>query len=195
MSTVTERLDGMLDMQYEHDQETSSEGWSIRTKDDAAWASRKAAKAATEITEISNWEAREIEKVRRAAETERARHQKTLEFFEGHLATFLLQEIREGRKTKSLELPGGRIQLRARQPKLEILDEEKALEQLRGTDHVQVKESVKKSTLKKALERTEDGKLVFKDTGEVIDWASFEEQPDSITFTPADEPEGEEEPS
>jgi hypothetical protein len=185
MISIADRLDEAL---INHDA-PEREGWTVDSQDSAAWASRKLAKAHAAVEAVSAWEAREIERIRAVAEAERRRYQGEIEFFEGHLGTYLLKLVAEGRKTKSLDLPGGRIQLRARQPKLEILDEERAIAWLKAAEHgelVRVKESVDKAALKKAL-AAEDGVLFIAETGEPVEWASLEEQGDSVSFTPATE--------
>jgi len=96
---------------------------------------------------------------------------------------FLRSEIAAGRKTKSLELPGGTIKLTARQPKVDIEDEaflEWAKKSGR-TDLVRVKESPDKAAFKKAAQLAEDGVIVI--DGEVIPGAKWEAQDDSASFS------------
>lgn len=88
------------------------DGWQLRDLDSATYASRKAAR---EIERVDAWEERQIELIRAAPVTERARERSTLEFFEGALAQYLAQLIRDGRKTKTLDLLHGKIAIRRRQ--------------------------------------------------------------------------------
>jgi hypothetical protein len=188
MISIAERLDEAL---INHEA-PEREGWTVDSQDSAAWASRKLAKAHAAVEAVSAWEAREIERIRAVAEAERNRYRGEIEFFEGHLGTYLVKLVAEGRKTKSLDLPGGRVQLRARQPKLEILDEAKAITWLREngySDAVRVKESVDKTAVKKALTKTQ-GFVLMAESGEIVEWASLEEQGDSMSFTPASEEAG-----
>jgi hypothetical protein len=185
MISIAERLDEAL---INHEA-PEREGWTVDSQDSAAWASRKLAKAHAAVEAASGWEAREIERIRAVAEAERNRYRGEIEFFEGHLGGYLVRLVAEGRKTKSLDLPGGRVQLRARQAKLEILDEERGILWLKDAgreDLIRVKESVDKTALKKAL-AAEDGVLFIAETGEPVEWASLEEQGDSVSFTPATE--------
>jgi hypothetical protein len=189
MISIAERLDDAL---INHEA-PEREGWTVDSQDSAAWASRKLAKAHAAVEAVSAWEAREIERIREVAEAERRRYRGEIESFEGHLGGYLVRLVAEGRKTKSLDLPGGRVQLRARQPRLEILDEAAAIAWLKAADHgeyVRIKESVDKAALKKAL-AAEEGVLFLADTGEPVEWASLEEQGDSVSLSPATEEAGE----
>lgn len=182
MPDLEERLNAHLDLE-EPPQET--EGWSITTQDEAAWASRKARDAHREVQAIDAWEEREIERVRAAAESERKRPRQTAEFMESALSDYLVRLAREGRAKKSIALPGGTIQLRKRQPNL-TYDEGQLLAWLRENGHtefVKVKESVSKGDLKKALTKDE-GRVVMTSTGEVVPGVDLTEQPDSASFKP-----------
>lgn len=190
MTEVLERLNDQLRPVNapENPEEGEREPWRVRTQDDAAWASRKARDAHQEVKAIDEWEQREIERVRAAAESERKRPRQTAEFFEAALGTYVMELAREGRAKKSLELPGGTIKIRKRQPEI-TMDEEKAIPWLRENDPdlLRVKESVDKSALRKAVKREEGVGVVHTSTGEVIAWMDLTEQPDSASFTPAEE--------
>ena len=184
MSFVTERLDAAIEQDIEpHNRDT----WSIETMDQASWASRKLRQAHQEIDEITAWESRELQRIKNAATAERNRIQSSASFFENALAVYLNHLINEGRKTKSLDLPGGRISIRTRADKLEIDDEPKAIEWLKEHNHydaVRMKESIDKRTLLQLIQR-DGSSVVSPDTGEVIAWARLEPQADSMSFKPA----------
>jgi phage host-nuclease inhibitor protein Gam len=164
------------------------EAWAIRDLDAAAWAARKLAAARAEIDAITAWEAREVERVRAAAESERKRHASEVEFFEGHLGRFLMGLIADGRKTKSLDLPSGRVSIRARQPLVEV-DEPAALEWAKNEapDIIRVKAMIDKAILKKRLEFAQGGYAVDSESGEVLPFVTWQPQPDGVTFTPSSE--------
>lgn len=189
MSFVTERLDAAIEEGVEP---RNRDAWSIETMDQAAWASRKLRAAHAELAEIGAWEAREFERVRAAADRERQRIQGSAGFLENALAVYLNGLIQAGRKTKTLDLPGGRVSIRARADKLEIDDEPAAIEWLKEHNHyeaVRVKEQIDKRGVLELL--TRDGSTtVMADTGEVIPWARLEPQADSVTFKPAADDEG-----
>ena len=193
MSFVTERLEAHVEEDVEP---RNRDTWTIETMDQATWASRKLRNAYAEIDEINAWEARETARIRAAADTERNRIQQSAGFFESTLAVYLNRLINEGRKTKSLDLPGGRISISARADKLEIDNEAAALRWLKErelTSAIRTKESIDKRGLLELIQR--DGTTVLiPDTGEVVDWARLEPQADSVSFKPAaDEEQGGEE--
>ena len=181
MTLTLERLEEALAPDTPRD-----DAWKVDGLETASWAARKAASAASEIRAIDAWEAAEIDRVRAAAATERKRHQNDLEFFEGALGQYLAQLVREGRKTKTLDLPAGRVTLRALPPQL-TLDEDRALAWARQTGQfVRTKESFDKSAFRKRAELVEGGMVVTPD-GEVADWATWSEQPQAARFTPTEE--------
>ena len=187
LARITDALLHDADEQHRVDHD-GREAWSITDLDAASWAARKLATARAEIDQITAWEAREIDRVRQAAETERKRHESETAFFEGHLAQYLARLIADGRKTKTLSLPAGSIALRARQPLVEI-DEHAALQWARTSlpEVVRVKESIDKPALKKALEFAAGGYAVDPASGEVLPFITWQAQTDSISFTPAEE--------
>ena len=184
MSFVTERLDAAIEQDVEP---RNRDTWSIETMDQAAWASRKLRDAHAEIDEIDAWQTREIDRIKNAATAERNRIQQSASFFENALAVYLNHLINEGRKTKSLDLPGGRMSIRARADKLEIDDEPKAVEWLKEHNHydaVRVKESIDKRALLELIQR-DGSSVVSPDTGEIVGWARLEPQAASVNFKPA----------
>ena len=106
-------------------------------------------------------------------------------FFEGHLVAYLAAEIAAGRKTKSLELPGGTIKLTARQPKVDVEPEAfLAWAQTARPDLVRTKLEPDKTALKKAAVLAEDGVVVI--DGEIVPGATWEPQEDRATFVVAE---------
>lgn len=202
MSFLTETLDANLEHAAEPQQR---DGWTITDMDHAAWASRKLARLHTDQAEIDAWEAREIDRVRQAADKERARIQSTASFFENALAVYLNGLIRDGRKTKSLDLPGGKISIRARADKLEIDDEKAAVAWLKANctvedveRFVRVKEEIAKSALRDFLKRDGSRTLLVNldpkhPVEDEISWARLEPQSDSVIFKPATDEDGGEE--
>lgn len=181
MTDAIERLEALLRPDDAPDQPT--EGWSITGLETAAWASRKAAAARRKQAEVRAWAAAEKARIDAVAASEAARFERDAEFFEGHLADYLAREIAAGRKTKSLELPGGTIKLTARQPKIDV-DAEAFLPWAAQShpDLVRTKVEVDKATLKKVATLADDGVVVI--DGEIVPGATWEAQGDSATFTP-----------
>lgn len=202
MSFVTERLDAAIEQDVEP---RNRDTWSIETMDQAAWASRKLRDAHAEIDEIDAWQTREIDRIKNAATAERNRIQQSAGFFENALAVYLNGLIKDGRKTKSLDLPGGKISIRARADKLEIDDEKAAVAWLKANctvedveRFVRVKEEIAKSALRDFLKRDGSRTLLVNldpkhPVEDEISWARLEPQSDSVIFKPATDEDGGEE--
>jgi phage host-nuclease inhibitor protein Gam len=94
--------------------------------------------------------------------------------------------VQEGRRVKSLDLPGGTVRLRARQPEL-ALDEVAAVAWAREQrlDVIRVRHSLDKSALRKAVELVDGGAVIDASTGEVLPFMTWSPQGDSVSFTPA----------
>lgn len=184
------RLDSTLEEQYGGpDGDHMPESWSITGMDEAAWASRKAATCEQSIAVIDAWEKREIARIKAVASKERDRFARDEEFFVGHLRRYLEHLIEEGRPTKSLELPGGKVALRTRQPLVDVGDEGRALryaEKNGRASWLRVKTSLDKTAFKKDVELADGGKVVDPLTGEILTFARWEHQDDSVTFTPVE---------
>lgn len=186
MTDLTERLEAQLRPDDAPDQPT--EGWSITGLETAAWASRKAAAARRKQAEVKAWAEGEKARIDAIAATEVQRFEGDALFFEHHLAAYLRSEIDAGRKTKSLELPGGTIKLTARQPRLDVdADQFVAWAVASRPDLVRVKQEPDKAALKKAAQLADDGVVVI--DGEIVPGATWEAQEDSASFAVADEEE------
>ena len=188
MSDVATRLDDALlnmgDPGREYD-----EAWSIQTDDTAAWASRKLRAAHHEAARIDAWMEREIARVREVAAEEKKSHERDIDWFQSHLAVYLNRLISEGRAKKSLVLPGGKIALRSRGPKIEVEDEATFVAWLHSSGHeslVRVRESVDRAALNKAVS-TEGTRVYLVESGEVLDGVHADPQEDSVSFAPAED--------
>lgn len=190
MNSITDRLEEQL---LNDDAPDTTVEWRITDMDLASWASRKAAKAHQSIVAVDDWEAREIDRIRRVAEQERAREQRSLEFFTDHLGAYLATLIAEGRKVKSLELPGGKIALRSRPVALEVLDDDAiAWAQANGVPEVlRTKVSFDKKAFREATEMGPVGTVFLRETGEELPFARWSDPGQSASFTPAKGAHGE----
>lgn len=185
MTDTLERLSGSLRPADAPDSPT--DGWRVDGMETATWASRKAAEKQAGIDTVNAWRDREIERINQAADAETKTLERDLDFFRGTLGAWLQSEIMNGRKKKSIELPGGTIAIRARQPTLE-LDEEKAMvwAQTWHPDLIRVKASLDRNAVKKAVEFADGGELIDRETGEVLEIGSWRDEPESVSFTPVD---------
>jgi len=183
MTDLTEHLEARLRPDDAPDQPT--EGWSITGLETAAWASRKAAAAQRKIAEVKAWGEAEKARIDAIVAAEVMRHDREADFFQQHLVVYLQAEIAAGRKTKSLELPGGTIKLTARQPRLDV-DAEAFLAWAAATrpDLVRTKLEPDKTALKKAAVLADDGVVVI--DGEIVPGATWEAQEDSASFAVAE---------
>jgi len=149
MTDTIERLEAQLRPDDAPDQ--PQEGWSITGLETAAWASRKAAAARQQQARVKAWADAEKARVDAVAASEAARFERDAAFFEAHLAAYLRSEIAAGRKTKSLELPGGTIKLTARPARLDVeATAFLAWAEVHRPDLVRVKSEPDKALLRKA---------------------------------------------
>ena len=189
LSAIDAEVDSYFESGEEEREPKDKPPFSIDDMDIASWASRKLANAYRSLREIDEFEQREIERVKAAAERARSmsRLPQTIEFFTVHLALYLKRLLEAGRKSKSLPLPGGVISSRAGSERVIIEDEDKAVAWLKDhgyADLIRTKETVDKTALKKVL-KTNDNVSTL-DTGEVIEVAHIERGDDSIKFTPVE---------
>jgi len=184
MTDLTEHLEAQLRPDDAPDQPT--EGWSITGLETAAWASRKAAAARRKQADIRAWATAEKARIDAIVAAETKRFEEWAAFFEAHLADFLKREIAAGRKTKSLELPGGTIKLTARPARLDVeATAFLAWAEVHRPDLVRVKSEPDKALLRKRAELAEDGVVVI--DGEIVPGATWEAQDDNATFAVAED--------
>ena len=184
MTDLTEHLEAQLRPDDAPDQPT--EGWSITGLETAAWASRKAAAAQRKMAEVKAWGEAEKARIDAIVAAEVMRHDREADFFQQHLVVYLQAEIAAGRKTKSLELPGGTIKLTARPARLDVeATAFLAWAEVHRPDLVRVKSEPDKALLRKRAELAEDGVVVI--DGEIVPGATWEAQEDSASFAVADD--------
>jgi len=184
MTDLIDRLDEQL-MDATAPDAATDEGFTIETDEQAAWVSRKLAAAHRHITQIDEWADREKERIEEVAAKERAPYQREAEWWTALLHTYLHQMLLEGRNRKTLDLPGGTLRVRKRQPAIEIHDRDAVLEALRHANPnlIRSKEDVDLTAFRKHI-LVEDGQVVLQDSGEVLENVSVTEQEDGVTFTP-----------
>lgn len=167
--------------------ESEDTSWSIRNLEDASWASRKAAYFCRKTNEIDEWEKQEIDRIKRVASKQREDYARRLDFFEFHLGQYLRDQMRDGHPTKSLTLPGGKIQMRARPPLVDVGDSTAAVQWAQDNEHknlLRVKVDLDKAAFKKFVSLGPDNQVFDPSTGEVLTFARWEDQADSVTFSP-----------
>lgn len=167
--TIEDRLNESLTGSYDAHTAALEETWHIRTDDDAAWASRKAEDAHGHLDRINAWAERERARIDAIVERETKPHVRTIDTMTTHLQLWLQDLIRKGRKTKSVDLPGGRISIRTQPATVEVSDEGQFLAWAKenAPELIRVKESVNLPNVKKRFEV--DGQTVIDpSTGEVV---------------------------
>ena len=191
MSDVLDRLEEHLSAATRPEGEVYRDDWRIEDDDAAAWASRKLRDAHREMNRIDAWAEKQIDRIREVAAEEKRQHERDADWFQTHLQLWLQELIAEGRAKKSIALPGGKLAMRKRQPKIEVEDEESFIVWLHTAgrdDLVKVKESIDKAALKKSI-AIEGTRAFLADTGEVLEGVLVEPQEDSVTFSPVEEEE------
>lgn len=164
----------------------SMDGWRIEDMGGAAWASRKMLDTLENMHAIDAWEEEQITRIKLAARNERQRFERDEEFFRAHLGDYLRRLVDEGRKTKTLDLPGGTVRLREGRPTVDIHDDAAIAwaEANSEEDFLRRKVELNRVEFKKHITLNDDGSVVFNDTGEVLDFVRWSPSGTSVTFTP-----------
>lgn len=167
MATTEKSLDEFLG---EETQER--EGFCIDTREMAIWAMRKIAQLTAEIKANRAAADKEIERIESWVATVNEPHQDSIDFFASHLEGWHRKLFAETEgKEKTIKLPHGTLRLRAQQP--EFVRNDKALityiKKNDQHDFIKVVESVDWTNFKKELAVEEDGTVVLKNWGVVLD--------------------------
>lgn len=177
MGDLKQRLNEFLDEQ----ENINDEQFKITDEQQANWALRKIKQLQEQQRETNALAEAEIEKINAWAESENEKAQRSIDYFQGLLAAYAMEQKQKNPKFKSMKLPNGAIRFRKQQPKFHY-DDEKLLESLKRTgktDFIKVKEVPDKAAVKKAFILHED-KLVDPDTGEFIEGVTVEHREDKF---------------
>lgn len=160
--------------------------YEITNMGQASSASRKLKEAYKAKEDLKQWYETELENLRLAYEEEQKPHDSTIDYFQHLLGVYLRKEIAAGRQKKSISLPGGTFRMTARQPKIHIEKENEFLKwaQENLPEVVRTKTSVNQAELRKTV-HLENGGRAFTPDGELIEGILWDEQEDSISFTPS----------
>lgn len=147
----------------------------------ACWALRKIKEKQEKIEQKKELAETQVRQINEWLESETEKLEKSIEFLKSLLHEYAvrLREKEPGLKTHSL--PFGDLQFRKQQPEWKY-DEEKLLKSLKEselTEYIRIKESVDKANLKKSAV-IQDGKVVEKNTGIVLDGVIVEERPEKF---------------
>lgn len=142
------------------------ERFRIDNDEQAVWAMRKLAAARTRLDEIAYIAEAEIQRIQAWAEHESREPLRDVDYFEGILVEYGMQQRAEGRK--SVSTPYGTIKSRAGQAKWSV-DADTFIEWAKQhrPDLVRVKEEPALSTMKEALSINGDSAF-DPDSGEVV---------------------------
>ena len=116
----------------------------------------------------------------------KAIHDRTVAWAERGLRDYLqMVPVKKTKTQISYELPGGKLVLKAQQPKYDTKDEELVpwLKANKMTDMIQVKEEAKWGELKKTLEIAPDGKSMMTADGEIVPGVMVEQREPKFTVT------------
>lgn len=134
--------------------------WQIQRDDRATWALHKLRAERRQLAEIDQLYAEELARLSAWRDQQRARHQRTADFFETHLIRYgwLLRSLDQpGKERKSHSLPAGTIKFR-QSTQVEITDEGALIEWAEGEgEHPEiVKKSVGVQPVKDLLGKKDD---------------------------------------
>lgn len=154
----------------------------IEDKEQLNWAFRKIRVLKKELNEIEMLADKEFERIKEWREKESKAILDNVKFFESLIMQYALKQRKKDNNFRKETTPYGNVLFRKQQPMYEYKDEQATLEWLKQnkkTDLINVKESVKKTEVKKAFQRHHDV-LIDNETGEVVPGVSVEEREDSI---------------
>lgn len=158
------------------------EGFKVDDEQKANWALRKIAQFQKQQKHNNELATIEISKIEDWNKSENERLQQSIDFFQGHLASFAMEQREKDAKFKSMKLPNGRIGFRKKQAKWNYDDDQviEALKKAEMTDFINVTEKPNKSQIKKSFE-VMNGKVVNPDTGEFIEGITVDEPGEDFT--------------
>lgn len=163
-------------------EEEEKQRFEITDKEQLNWSFRKINALKKEINEIENLAKKETERINDWKNKESKSHLDNIEYFEMLIKQYALKQRDNNDKFKKESTPYGSVAFRKQQPAYEYKDEQATLEWLKQnkkTDLINVKESVKKTEIKKTFKRHNDV-LIDNETGEVVPGVSVVEREDSI---------------
>jgi|SRR5690625_338928 len=175
------KLERSLNEHIENEIVEEKERFKIENDEQAEWALRKIIEseneeervnqfAETQIRQIENWRAKQLEKTFNDKE-----------YFNGLLSEYLHSKRQEDKDFKSITLPSGNVGFR-KKPAKWIYKDEVVLKTLEGenlNDFIKVEKKLDKRAIKKAFEVV-DGKVINAETGQVIEGIEIQEQGESL---------------
>jgi len=170
-------LNDFLDKQ----EKVEDERFKVDDDQKANWVLRKIKQMQDKIERNNNLADAEIHKIEQWRERENEQANNSIKYFQGLLAEYAVSKREKDPHLKTINLPNGRFGFRKRQPKWKYNDEKviNALKQAGRTDLIRIKEEPNKKKIKKTFDVI-DGKAIDKETGEVVEGITIEEQPESF---------------
>jgi phage host-nuclease inhibitor protein Gam len=157
------------------------ERFQVNNIDQVNWAFRKIAALKAKQAEVKELADGEMHRIMKWFETETAKLNDNISFFEGLLTEYALNQRAADPDFKKASTPYGTVKFR-KQPAKWIYDDETLLNSLKTnglTELIRIKEEPNKAELKKRLVHG-DGIVVDPETGLPIDGVKVEEQSDSV---------------
>ncbi|MCM8710507.1 host-nuclease inhibitor Gam family protein [Clostridium sp. SYSU_GA19001] len=167
-------LNEFQEIQREH------QNFKVDNLESANWVFRKLRAIEEQRAEYKALAEKEIERITAWLQAEEEKLNNQEAFFNGLLTEYAIEQRRLNPKFK-LSTPYGKLSFRKQQPKWKY-DEETVLLNLKRHamfDFIRVKEEINKAELKKVADVI-NGHVVLKDTGEIIEGITVEEQPETI---------------
>lgn len=146
----------------------------------ATWCMRKMQAINAQLAEVKKVADEEMNRIMEWFEAEKAKVERSLNFFTGLLHEYHLQEITKDPKKKTISTPYGKLQMKKSQPKWDY-NEERLLQWMKDNGYngfIRLKEEPNKADFKKALQ-VKDGRA-FDENGQAVEGITVIEQPDSF---------------
>lgn len=162
-------------------EQIEDESFEIKDEQQANWALRKIKQHQEQKEKNTEIAVEEITKIEEWLKTVNDSAQDSIDYFQGLLGKYAMEQRESNPDFKSMKLPNGNIGFRKQQPKWNY-DDKKLVEYLKEneeTELIRVKEEPNKSAIKK-LFIVQDGKVINPGTGEVVEGVEVEERQDKF---------------
>jgi hypothetical protein len=181
--TAHEDLTEATDLYEAPEDPEAREAFRITGPGQATWAMRKLRDARAAQADVAAVAQAEIDRIQAWATAEHDRIEHNAGFFEGLLTRWALDLRAADPRSKTVSTPYGEVRTRTVPGKWDVHDEALVVAWARGSRPglMQVRESLRLADAKKALDVTDDGRVIDPETGEIV--PGIEVGPAQVTAT------------
>lgn len=166
---------------FQEEKEEKAEAWSINDLEGADWALRKIAALEEKNKNVEYLANRELDRINNWLDKETQNNNQIIEFLKAKLKDYLFYLKSKDKKAR-ISVPHGTVNTR-KVPSKFIYDDKTALNSLKNlgmSDYINVKETLNKAALRKAL-KAANGKAV-NENGEIVEGVEASDPSEIVTF-------------